>query len=98
MEDDLTQLRLCPQGYKSILVPRKNRTGGGLAVIHKESINMKHITTYNFKMRKCAADFTITSQLFSLHIGIIYSPPGGSVPQFSEELADYPEKKHHTTK
>ena len=50
VENDLTQLRLSPQRYKSILVPRKNRTEGGLAVIHKESINIEHNTTHNFKM------------------------------------------------
>ena len=90
VEDNLTQPRLFLQGYKSILVPRNNRTRGGLAVMHKESINMKHNTTYNFKMMKCA-DFTITSQSFS-HLGIIYIPPEGRLLQFSQELAKYLEK------
>ena len=94
VEADLTQLRLCPQRYKSILVPRKNRTRGGLAVIHKESINVKHNTTYNFKMKKCA-DFTITSPSVSLHIGIIYRPPEGSILKFSQKLADYLGKTSH---
>ena len=38
------------------------------------------------------ADFNITSQLFSIHLGIIYRPSEGSVLQFSQELADYLEK------
>ena len=95
LEDNLTQLRLCTKEYKSISVPRKNRTRGELAFIHKESINMKHNTTYNFKMMECTF-FTITSQLFSLHLGIIYRSPEGSVLQFSHELADYLGKNHIT--
>ena len=94
VEDNVTELRLCPQGYKYISKPRKNRTRGGLAVIHKESINMKNNITYNFKMMECA-DFTITSPSFSLHLGILYWPPEGSVLQFSQELADYLKKSCH---
>ena len=94
VKNNLTQLRICPQGYKSILVPRKNRTRGGLAVVHKESINMKHNTTCNFRIIECA-DFTITSPSFSVHLGIIYRPPEGSVLQFSQKLADCLEKKSH---
>ena len=79
VEDDLTQLMICPKGL---------RAGGGLEVIYKGSIKMKHNTTFNFKMMECV-DFTITLPSFSLYLEIIYRPPEGIVLQFSQELADY---------
>ena len=33
-DDDLTPLPLCPSGYKYVSVPRKVRSGGGLALIY----------------------------------------------------------------
>ena len=33
-EDDITPLQLCPSGYKCISIPRKVRSGGGLALIY----------------------------------------------------------------
>ena len=39
--DDITPLQLCLLGYKAISIPQKNRIEGGLATVHKESINLK---------------------------------------------------------
>ena len=39
--DDITPLQLCPNGYKCILIPRKVRSGGGLALIYQDNINLK---------------------------------------------------------
>ena len=33
-QDDKTLLQLCPSGYKCISIPRKMRSGGGLALIN----------------------------------------------------------------
>ena len=33
-DDDITPLQLCPSGYKCISIPRKVRSGGGLALIY----------------------------------------------------------------
>ena len=33
-DDDITQQQLCPSGCKCISIPRKVRSGGGLALIY----------------------------------------------------------------
>ena len=37
--DKLTMHCICPLGYKYIALPRPNKMGGGIAIIHKEEIN-----------------------------------------------------------
>ena len=76
-----------PITLKSYINTMENRTGGGLAIVHKESINLKHNNNYNIKTMECS-DFTITTSSYSIHLGIIYRQPDGSVLQFSQKLAN----------
>ena len=78
-------------GYKAISIPQTNRIGGGLAIIHKESINLKHNNDYNLKTVECS-DFTITTSSYSIHQEILYRPPEGSVLQFSWKLVNFLEQ------
>ena len=34
------QKRMCPKGYDSILIPRSDKGGGGLAVAYKKDLNV----------------------------------------------------------
>ena len=80
-EDDITPLQLCPSGYKCISIPRKARSGGGLALIYRENINLKIEKEYSFNTMECA-DFSIKLLSKAIHLGLIYRPPDGSVLQF----------------
>ena len=72
-EDDTTSLQLCPSGYKCISIPRKVRSGGGLALIYQDNINLKIEKEYSFNTMECA-DFSIKLPSKTIHLGLIYRP------------------------
>ena len=41
MEDSITEVQMCPPGYKVHSVPRSDRPDGGIVVIYKDSIPIK---------------------------------------------------------
>ena len=94
-EDDITLLQLCPSGYKCISIPRKVRSGGGLALIYQD-INLKIEKEYSFNTMECA-DFSIKLPSKTIHLRLICRPPDGSVLQFCQELTTYLEQKINTT-
>ena len=56
--DDLTPLHICPNGYKSVSIPRSGKAGGGLALVHKEFINVTSRKCKSYNTMGCA-DFII---------------------------------------
>ena len=46
--DDTTPNQLCLNGYSIASVPRVNRTGGGIALIHKSDITLKAKSAYSY--------------------------------------------------
>ena len=95
-EDDITLLQLCPSGYKCISIPRKVRSGGGLALIYRDNINLKIEKEYSFNTMECA-DFSIKLPSKTIHLRLIYRPPDGCVLQFCQELTTYLEQNINTT-
>ena len=95
-EDDITPLHLCLSGYKCISIPRKVRSGGGLALIYQDNINLKIEKEYSVNTMECA-DFSIKLPSKTRHLGLIYRPPDGSVLQFCQELTTYLEQNINTT-
>ena len=57
-DDDITPLQLCPNGYNCISIPKKVRSGGGLALIYWDNINLKTKKEYSFNTMECS-DFSI---------------------------------------
>ena len=50
-EGDLaTPNHLCPSRYKIKTTSRRNRIGGGIAIIHHEDLEIKTNKTYDFNM------------------------------------------------
>ena len=95
-KDDITPLQLCPSGYKCISIPRKVRSGGGLALIYWDNINLKIEKEYSFNTMECT-DFSIKLPSKTIHLWLIYRPPDGSVLQFCQELTTYLEQNINTT-
>ena len=95
-DDDITPLQLCPSRYKCISIPRKVRSGGGLALIYQDNINLKTEKEYSFNTVECA-DFSIKLPSKTIHLGLIYRPPDGSVLEFCQELTTYMEQNINTT-
>ena len=95
-EDDITLLQLYPSGYKCISIPRKVRTGGGLALIYPDNINLKFEKEYSLNTMECA-DFSSKLPSKTIHLKLIYRPSDGSVLQFCQEHTTYLELNINTT-
>ena len=95
-DDDITPLQLCPSGYKCISIRWKVRSGGGLALIYQDNINPKTEKEYSFNTIEYA-DFSIKQPSMTIHLGLIYRPPDGSILQFCQELTTYLEQNINTT-
>ena len=95
-DDNITPLQLCPSGYKCISIPRKVRSWGGLALIYWDNINLKKEKDYFFNTVGCT-DFSIKLPSKTIHLGLIYRPPDGSVLQFCQELITFLEQNINTT-
>ena len=95
-DDDITPLQLCPSGYKCISIPRKVRSGGGLALIYQDNINLKTEKEHFLNTMECA-DLSIKLPSKTIHLGLKYTPPDGSVLQFCQELTTYLELNINTT-
>ena len=78
------------------MIPRKVRSGGGLALIYQDNIKLKKEKEYSFNTMECA-DFSIKLPSKTIHLGLIYGPPDGSVLQFCQELTTFLEQNINTT-
>ena len=90
MEDSITEIQMCPPGYKEYSVPRNDRSGGGIAVIYKDSILIKKNSVYNYISMECA-DFTVTAPNNTINLSAIYRPLDKSVVSFADDFLNYME-------
>ena len=95
-DDDITPLYPCPSGYKCTSIPGTVRSGGGLALIYWDNINLKTEKEYSFNTMKCD-DFSIKLPSKTIHHGLIYRPLDGNVLQFCQEKTTYLEQNINTT-
>ena len=85
--DQVTIGALTPPGYKLVHLPRIDKRGGGLAIIHKTSLQIKTVPPVP------AATYEILRM--TMHIGgryltvcVVYRPPHTSLAQFLNEFTD----------
>ena len=88
--DAPSPLRLCPSDFNCISIPRKGKTGGGLALIHKTSFTIKHTKEYTFSTMECS-NFSIQLLSRSLQLCLMYRLPDTSVLKFCQDISDYME-------
>ena len=91
-DDTTTPGRLCPSGYKALSISRHGRTGGGIAIIYKNDLNIN--------VTKGQPLETMESTCFSINTGsrvvnliAIYRPPDSNALEFCNELANLLESK-----
>ena len=82
-----TYIRLCPNGYKSLSIPRHDKVGGCIAIIYKSKFNISIAVGQPYK--------TMESTCFSINTGIrivnliaIYRPLDSNILEFCNELTD----------
>ena len=56
---NLTVHQICPSWYKSLSVPRKDRTEGGITVVYRDIYQVKALTQHAFENTE-SADFKVT--------------------------------------
>ena len=81
----MTPVQLCPPGFKSISISRKDRTGGGIAVIYKDILPVRPRATHNFSSMECGS-FSIDLSKSTINMSVIYRPPNSSVPVFDTDF------------
>ena len=87
-DDTFTETQICQPGYKAVSIPHPGRTGGGIAFIYHDSLQVKRDTTYSFQTMECT-NFNLSFQGKPLHLTIIYRPPGRNINTFASELMDF---------
>ena len=83
----MTPLQLCPPGFKSISISRKDRTGGGIAVVYKDILTVRPKATHNYSSIECGS-FSIDPPKSTINMSVIYRPPNSSVPVFATDFLD----------
>ena len=95
-DDTVTIGELCPNGYEIISVPRKDRRGGGVAVIIKQSLSIKFNCSKDTTFRSFEHLNSIVSHpkhSQPLNLTIVYRPPRSNkntlpISVFFDEISD----------
>ena len=78
---------MTPDGFKLQHLPRANKRGGGLAIIHTSALqvsSMRSITCASFE----GFSLTITSSGSTVCLVAIYRPPQNSIPEYLNDFTD----------
>ena len=86
-EEDVTLVQLCPSGFKAISISRKDRTGGGIAVVYKDTLTVRSRATHIYSSMECGS-FSIDLPKSTINMSVIYRPPNSSVPAFATDFLD----------
>ncbi len=76
----------CPEGYTAVQLPRPNRKGGGLALIHKSSIEAKRLPETKHDAFECM-DLLLCFRSQRVRLLIIYRPPSSPPSRFFDEFS-----------
>ena len=86
-DDNVTPVRLCPNGYKSLSISRPNRTGGGIAIVFKKDFNVtKSCVTIYTTMEMATFQININNHVINLVT--FYRPPDTNILGFCHEFTD----------
>ena len=97
-EDENTTIpnHLCPSEYNIISVPHINRTGGGIALVYRSSLDVRTNNSHTLESMECV-DCNLNLDRHNILLAVIYRPPDTSVLKFANELAVYMERNINTT-
>ena len=86
-EDDVTLVQLCPPGFKAISISRKDKIGGGIALVHKDTITVGSRATHSYSSMECSS-FSVDFPMSTINLSVIYRPPNSSVQAFAIDFPD----------
>ena len=86
-DDNVTPVRLCPNGYKSLPISRLHRTGGGITIVFKKDLNVTKACTTTYTTMEMAT-FWININNCVINLVSIYRPPDTNILDFCHEFTD----------
>ena len=81
----MTLVQHCPPGFKAI--SKKDRTGGGIAVVYKDTITVRSRAIHSYSSMECGS-FSIDLPMSTINLSVIYRPLNSSVPVFAIDFLD----------
>ena len=90
-DSDFAIRDVCPSGYLILHVPRKNRSGGGVAIVYSNNLKIKlcHSTSHDsFELM----ELTLHSSANIFRIVVVYRPPSSSYNQFFVDFSSFLER------
>ena len=69
---------LCPKGYIFHHTPRANSRGGGVGILAKKSLQVKHLSSANFSCFEHMVALA-ESSIGTIRIAVIYRPPSSQI-------------------
>ena len=81
-EEGVTSVQLCPPVFKAISISRKDKIGGGIAVVSKDTIPVRSRATHSYLSIECSG-FPVDLPMSIINLSIILRPPNSSVPVFA---------------
>ena len=87
-DNTTTPGRLCPSGYKALSISRHGRTGGGIAIVYKNDLNI-NITKGQPLETMESTCFSINTGFKVVNLIAIYKPPDSNALEFCNEVPTY---------
>ena len=70
-----------------ISISRKDKTGGGRAVVYKDTVTVRSRATYSYSSMKCSS-FSVDLPMSTINLSVIYRPPNSSILAFAMDFLD----------
>ena len=86
-EDTITSTRLCPNGYKSLSIPRLDKVGGGIAIVYKSKFNVSKAKGQPYKTVEPTC-FNINTGYRIVNLIAIYMPPDSNILELCNEFTN----------
>ena len=88
-EDDILK-ELTPDGFKNIIKNRQNSRGGGVAIIYRDTLEVRETITATYSTFEHLS-VTIRSNISpaQCHLTLVYRPPSSSIPTFLDEIGSH---------
>jgi len=89
--DQVAMGDMVPNGFKILQTSRKDRRGGGVALIHKDCLRISQLTGLTYSSFECSRG-TLKHRHSDIDILLVYRPPDTSAVTFFAEFGELVEQ------
>ena len=87
-KDDVTSVQLYIPSFKAISISKKDKIGGGITVVYKDTITVRFRASHSYSSMECSS-FSVDLPMSTINLSVIYRPPNSSVPVFAIDFWDF---------